>query len=70
MKYPEPSMDGFEYQRFYDTGEIPERFFDWETDREVQEFLNNKIDVDELDKRLSEIINAIRFDLDNPRVAC
>ena len=46
-------LSSIEYQRFYDTGELPERVFDSEAERLRREYLGGEIDLSELEDGLS-----------------
>lgn len=51
MHHPK-EMDDFEFQAYYDTGIIPERFWDEEIRRFKRMYLNDEIDIVEFECRL------------------
>lgn len=55
MAKPEP-MNGFEYQRFYDTGMMPERFWPKEIAKMQENFGEGKIDLHELEDGLEAMM--------------
>jgi hypothetical protein len=51
-------MDGFEYQRMYDTGVMPERFWPEEIEKLKVAYMKDEIGVTELEAALGDLMSV------------
>lgn len=54
-----PPMNAFEYQRFYDTGMMPERFWPSEIARLREDFAADRIGLQELEDSLEAMMGFV-----------